>query len=506
MVISGTYNEPTVTKVAHREVNGNTQVSVDKFSGVGYGVLYSSYINLYGNLIAYWKLDGNGDDEMNTYNATAVNGPLSYVSGKQGTCPDLEKDSSHYLTIDNPPDHLTYPAAWTASFWLKPESLSSYSGILGHPDDGSGRGSIIIYSAEICARERNADNSEIVRGNTDLITGQWYHGAVTYSGTTCRIYTNGIQTGIDTSWDGLQEINHIGFSGAGWDGLLDEVMVFDKALSAREIQHLYAEGDATITLNNTLRRKIDLNDACVAHWRMNETSGTNVPDSCGGNNGTTHFMNNNDWVSGVIGNCLDFDGGNDYVDCGLSTTIKPATGDFTCAAWINADSALANWSTFIADRNSGAVGTQEGWSFGLNSTLKLTVILEASDNTVKYYTGPTALDDDTWHHVAFTWDNSADTLLLYTDGARISVTKTNDGDLNGKDISPGNDVNIGFQPIWANFWDGEIEDLRIYNRALTIEEVEFLYGLETSQKEAQGNINIHDSTKPSETHFTRSGQ
>jgi hypothetical protein len=71
----------------------------------------------------------------------------------------------------------------------------------------------------------------------------------------------------------------------------------------------------------------------AAMWLLDEGKGDKAKDSLGvGNNGT--LKNNPKWIDGKFGKALEFDGVNQYVDCGIDASLD-LTGDFTIVAWIN---------------------------------------------------------------------------------------------------------------------------------------------------------------------------
>ncbi|MHC4694214.1 MAG: hypothetical protein ACYS67_15840, partial [Planctomycetota bacterium] len=70
----------------------------------------------------------------------------------------------------------------------------------------------------------------------------------------------------------------------------------------------------------------------VAHWPLDEGSGTTAYDSAGGNDGT--LMSGPVWVSGRMGGGLQFNGSSSYVDCGNHTSLN-ITSAITLALWVN---------------------------------------------------------------------------------------------------------------------------------------------------------------------------
>jgi hypothetical protein len=201
-----------------------------------------------------------------------------------------------------------------------------------------------------------------------------------------------------------------------------------------------------------------------AYWPMNETSGTVVSDSAGGHHGQTMNMAGTPWVAGKVGNCLSFDGIDDYV---VMAGYKGITGrqSRTCAAWIKTPGMSQN--TVVLSWG----GLQ--WIFGLFGTGELTVYAGGP------YIKTTALvNDNQWHHVAavMTDDGSPNVseIELYIDGV-LQTTVNSPGSVN---TVGSYDVLIG--AFWnvsspSGFFKGMIDDVRIYSQVLTNVEILNLY-------------------------------
>lgn len=99
---------------------------------------------------------------------------------------------------------------------------------------------------------------------------------------------------------------------------IDEVRVYTDSLSASEIQTIY-NASAPVASSGTLE------DGLVAHYKFDENTGSTAYDSADTNNGTLTNMASNDWVAGVHGRALDFDGSNDYIAI-ASDTANDITG------------------------------------------------------------------------------------------------------------------------------------------------------------------------------------
>jgi hypothetical protein len=197
----------------------------------------------------------------------------------------------------------------------------------------------------------------------------------------------------------------------------------------------------------------------VGHWRLDDGSGTITADSSGyGNDGT--LQGNPQWVTGMINGALEFDGTGDYVEVPDDESLH-LWERFTLAAWIYQ---VESRSSRIIDK-IGA-GTANGPHLDTHPGTKLrccagTCISTDTDHTL-----------EEWHHVAVTFDEGD--VKLYVDGS-----------IEGEGIAPsplaGNNLplRIGADSDGQSLFHGLIDDVRVYNMALT--EAEILAAMEGSK-------------------------
>lgn len=209
----------------------------------------------------------------------------------------------------------------------------------------------------------------------------------------------------------------------------------------------------------------------VSYWPFDEEDGTTAHDAVNGNDGTlTNMTPPGCWVSGKFGNALSFDGANDYVNCGAAVDNTIATGA-TLEAWIKP--AVQKHAGIIS--NDYTLGNKKGYDFFL---------WNASDPHGRLYIDfgngaavgrtwwaiPGADWYGQWHHVAATWDGS--TVRLYVDGSEVATAL-----LSGNYSDPGKDTLIGgiyYGTLPYCPFDGLIDEVGIWNRALSAEEIAFL--------------------------------
>jgi hypothetical protein len=209
----------------------------------------------------------------------------------------------------------------------------------------------------------------------------------------------------------------------------------------------------------------------VAYYTFDEASGTIAYDYSGnGNtgtlyNGSTICSGGNcpNWVDGKYGKAIKFDGVDDYVQVPDSSTLNLGTGDFTIIAWIKAS---FNQSVTYPQILSKRSGTTDGFLFGLWSDGKL--YMQIAGTNYATATGPD-LRDNTWHYVAVVRNGSI--VTYYIDGTnKGSFTSTSN-------MNSTHSLWIGLdEPAISNTaFNGTIDEVRIYNRALTTQEIQTLY-------------------------------
>lgn len=209
-------------------------------------------------LQAWYNLEADGTDEFSTNNMTGTGGP-TFTTGKIGNAVSVVRASTQYESIAS---SLGYSgSSYSISGWIYVTStpasgqlytLADVSETTNNTDLWIGyynnAGTPSIFAAR--TRHGTADDGPITAQTLTLNT--WYHWAVTYDGANVRSYLNGSLLGGPTAASGTGGVGtatvaYIGTGGAGntahlFDGRLDLVGYWNKALSTTEISDLYNGG------------------------------------------------------------------------------------------------------------------------------------------------------------------------------------------------------------------------------------------------------------------------
>ncbi len=225
---------------------------------------------------------------------------------------------------------------------------------------------------------------------------------------------------------------------------------------------------------NNITAFIDWNNSLVGWWRFNEGTGTNAQDfSSYGNNGTLTNMNTgldnctgncSGWTSsGKFGNALVFDDVDDSVDCG-NDDILDITEEITISVWIKAPSVSSGQGIAGKSYYSGAAD---------NGGYEIDILPDGSkmilgNNDWDVIEGDIPVDDGVWHHCCYTWDGT--NVRIYIDGILDITSPTSISSI--KIVSQ--DLEIGVVRN-NDYFSGTIDEVRIYNRVLSAEEINASY-------------------------------
>ncbi|MCI0334617.1 MAG: LamG domain-containing protein [Planctomycetes bacterium] len=433
----------------------NSQGSARYFDGLIHNVrIYSRDLSatevakLYGS-VGHWKLNQTSgttatDSSLAASHGT-VNGAANWSTRCTGTGVFDFDGSSNYVSIPSA-SHLQPTSAMTIAGWVKGDSWGSGSDvdvILRKGEGDPNNYQLAIADGKIALYLDDSDAVGI-RGNTVLTAGQWYHVAATWDGSTVKIFVNGqldnsaARTG--TIATDTRPVYLGGHSGADYfDGMIYDVRFYNRAIYPADVAELAG---------------------LVGHWKLDEASGLTAADSSpAGNNGT---LIGGTWTSGRIDGGLQLNGTSNYVNVPHAPSLS-LTSQITVAAWVNAG-ALNDWQTVIQKGTSGGIGN---YYFG---TYYDEVDFSLYDGGwFDFITTGVNLQTGTWYHLAATFDNATDEVHLYVDGVEVlSTTTTASPQANSQNLTVGTYET-------SLYWNGTLDDVRIYGRVLCPSEIQDLY-------------------------------
>jgi len=376
-----------------------------------------------------------------------------FTSGKVGGA--LQFDGKDDYVDAGSSANLDITSAITVEAWVKPNTNTGQIVSKRNSTVGSSYQFLILSSGKARFSFWVSSSEKIVDSLSTISLNTWSHLVGTYNGSVITFYINGVldnTTVTSGSIDSYPTVStRIGAVGSGFstyyfNGLIDEVRIYNRALSETEIRYHYNRGGP------------------VAEWKFDEGSGSTVYDSTNNNNDGTLYgamatstADGSGWKTGKYGSALAFDGTNDYVNAG-GNVPNNITNQLTAEAWVYRISIPQ--STFIAGQVSP---TLVDYDWGLYHSTNFIFYLTNSVGTAASMTGTTVINNGQWYHLVGTYDGAY--LRLYVNGIAEGTPA----------IQTGNVRDSGYNFLmgdWFNrYFNGLIDDVRIYNYARTPDQI-----------------------------------
>ena len=217
-----------------------------------------------------------------------------------------------------------------------------------------------------------------------------------------------------------------------------------------------ADAQATGTIQND---DVPGAGGLIAAYGFEESTGSTTADATG--KGHTGTVTGTDWADdGKNGRGLWFPTGNNWVTIADANDLDLTNG-MTIEAWVN-PFGLGGWNTILMKEGTGS---QFGYSLYANDNSPWPAVTVQIANVDRSAVGTTALPLNTWSHVAATYDGT--TLRLYVNGVQVG-SRAQTGTLR----TTTGPLRLGGNDLWGEFFHGIMDDVRIYNRALTQTEIQ----------------------------------
>jgi len=405
-----------------------------------------------------------------------------WVDGRLGTALDFD-GSDDYLELPEP-NVGSSPTLFTVSGWIKPESGGRSRFIT---PQSSGRDHFLLHDrndADFGIFVNESANTNLRRYTTPNGTmpyGQWSHFAaiVDEANNDIRLYVNGQleknATDSDpiSGWSGTWIMGQRGNNSDYLNGKLDDVRIYDRALTEANVQDLYESGFSKVNTS----RKLDNINGLQGWWTMDgkdvDWSGSSgqIKDNSGsGNNGTTNggMTNSQSAAQGRVGQALDFGSDENYI-----VTNNFLSNELSLSAWIKTGNDADR--DVIAASYDNFSDTQHGMRTEITSNGNFRTVYGDGTSDATRVSG-SFLNDNQWHHVVSHMDATNGVIKHYIDGSLkdkftgLSQLTIDHGDFT---IGQAELYTGGTEPQRA--FDGLIDDVRVYEKELLDAEVNRLY-------------------------------
>ncbi|HVV15506.1 MAG TPA: LamG domain-containing protein [Candidatus Paceibacterota bacterium] len=428
-----------------------------------------------------------GDSSGNSNDGTLSGSTLpAWASGKHGKAL-LFDGSTSYIPVNR-----TVSDDFTLSAWIK--TTQNTAGCAGQWYCGQGivDGEVggvtndfgmTVYNGKLAFGVGNSDTT--VFSNADVNTGNWVLVTATRVKSTgaMTVYVNGVLDNTGTG--GTQSLTapsvlfigkdaNINPSASFFGGLMDDVRIYDRALSAAEIAALYRQGTAQInTPSPDLSSDSSLSSGLVGLWTFDGPDVTDKVYDRSGSGFNGYLVGTNNATSsrktiGRMGQGFSFSGMNTGgINVGSSNSLTPSR--FTISAWIYDNTPQTYLYNYVYSNARDCCGTYKGIDMYIQAGKVSGGIWNSSLSQI---VSAATIATSTWTHVVFTYDGA--TKKIYINGSLdASSAQTTDPGTPASFNTYIGSMGNGSGAMYT--FNGKLDDVRVYNRALPAAEVRQLY-------------------------------
>ena len=445
-----------------------------------------------GGLIGHWSLDQETFDpgtnritDLTPYENHGTNYGATFTTDRHGKSGGAMSFNGANNAVDI--SQLSYPNTWDDNFsissWINIPSDFSWSS--GRYDNIVSRGTYIgshglarsPTNNSVCGWVRGDNGARVVC--SDITRDSWYLLTMTWDGEDLIFYVDDSYIGVSSGQrDGIpHQLNWTigrarafsGGQGSWYEGLLDDVRIYNRALSQKEIQSLYNTYNPS-TGQDPLQRGLILDMPLTSEYTKGGSIGSEIMTD------RTPYGNDGQNYGAVLSETgASFNGSNNYAKLSneILSTENIRSNGVTYTAWIK----LVNngiTQNIIGQKPTSGYSQFSSGGLGVNSSNKAIMIAYDDGLTYKYATGNKVMQSDTWHFLVGTYNPLDKNMRIYVDGVI-------DGDpvlINTFSRLVTNSENtIGRQTHSStpNYFNGDISNVKIYNRSLSEEEILMLY-------------------------------
>jgi hypothetical protein len=460
------------------------------------------------DLVSWYRAEGNALDFADGNNGSLVGG-ATFAAGKVGQAFSFD-GMDDLVSVPNSAN-LDLQQSLTLDAWVNPSASNSLPGgtvIVGRP---FGYQLDFLPNGHVALGFPSAGNAavnQVVESSSSIPLNAFTHVAATFDSATgqANIYVNGV---LENTTVAVGPINSMvkplqiggfddpGFTGGFFQGLIDEVDVFDRALSPSEIQSIVSagsEGKATIVVDTTADSVDALDGATSLREAISESNTTpardtigfsvprpstsdlvswwraegNTNDSAGANAGT--LQNGATFAPGRYGQAFSLDGTDDFVQFPDAENLD-GMAQLTVDAWVKFNALPNGKEQFILSKAEAVGVGSNSYAFWLQgATMRLTAAVETTSGLTTLQAPEAFTDTTNFHHLALTYDGL--TARFFVDGVLKSSSALSGSVLNttypvliGRRSGPGVDGN-------GDAFNGLVDEAGISNRALSDAEIQ----------------------------------
>ncbi|HET6262398.1 MAG TPA: LamG-like jellyroll fold domain-containing protein, partial [Chloroflexia bacterium] len=422
-------------------------------------------------MVAWYPGDNNSEDLVGDNDGTLPD-TTPFTGGKVAQALSFDGVDDYVLVPDHP--SLDLPTAVSVDVWMRATSGSGFQGLVSKFEHYTHPAHDDAYNLSI---ENGTIRWQIVANGRDfqlntpvlpIFDGEYHLLAGTYDSTAQRmvIYVDGVEMAAQAAYGTISDVNTPLYLGAAktygannhyFNGQLDEVEIFDRALTAAQILSIYNAGSAG-------KCKTAAPLACVAPpagmvaWYPGDN---NSEDIAGDNDGT--LQDNTTFTGGKVAQALSFDGVDDYVLVPDHPSLDLPTA-VSVDVWMRATSGSGFQGLVSKFEHYTHPANDDAYNLSIeNGTIRWQIVANGVDFQLN--TAVLPIFDGEFHLLAGTYYSVAQRMVIYVDGVEMAAQVAY-GTIS--DVST--PLYLGAAKTYGSnnhYFNGQLDEVEIFNRALT---------------------------------------
>ena len=418
--------------------------------------------------------DASGNNNSGTSNGTTItNGRFGKARSFNGTSDYIDLGQSNSFSWKS-------NSIGTFEVWVYPTSLTTRNLLFSVTHNSNtncgGRFRIGIDTAKKFFYEIGVGTggcqSAIYTGTSTLLANKWYHLAVSYNGSIIKMYINGVNESFTYVEDGI-------FPTAPWFSAFDDGVTQIGTIGAETYQGTTREKNFSgiideVRISNIARTSFNI-PSLVAYYPFNG----NANDESGNeNNGTVSGATLTTDRFGNANSAYSFNGSSNYMDVNTSFS-NYFVKDFTAIVWFKMNVYNPNQRNYLLDYRGSSSLNQNSFALIIDNDSKIHHYVDWPSGGHAEYNTLISSPLNAWHHTVLVKQGT--TLKAYYDGVQIANSFMTSDTSKSDSISLSNGAKFGYRSgpsASGDYWfNGVLDEVRIYNRALSASEVDSLYHL-----------------------------
>lgn len=470
-----------------------------------------------GSQTVYWKFDEQQGTSANNNNSTSDTGTISNALWKTNSVCKI----NGCLLFDGTGDVVTIATASDADVdfngsqpfsmgaWVYPTSVqgstTTKAAIIAKYDATTPTRGYRLYlenddtdstgNFEIEIYDESTDQVITASSTVDGVTANtWYHVFFTFNGGVAgaagdlKLYVNGTQfsNSANASFLGLEDVTadftvgeydatDVAAADIGFTGYIDDVQIYSGLLTSDQV-NVVKNANSSVNYGTGQVEATQLTDGSgnppVAYWNFDEnkddtcSGGSN--DACdrsgNGNDGAKTNMVAGNWIPGKVGQALQFDGSDDYVQVTNNSVFNITDNTLTLEAWVKRGTTSTTGP--IIEHGTGAVG---GYTLSIGVSPCTTNQIKITKYAVADICINSFPADTNWHHLVEVGNASG--MVVYVDGSSVGTSVNTSNWVTSSD-----NLQIGgHTTTTTGYFNGSIDDVKIYDYGRTQAQVAYDY-------------------------------